>query len=374
MSRNRRSGRGEIDVFANNNIGSAPDQLDNDIFSANAKEPTPVVNLIELDRISPDPTQPRHVLPSSIAHFRQNNLSFSDWFGAWRTAASEESGRNFDIDAYLDAKEDIERNENPGPIELALLQVVELAASIKRDGLTNPITVVRYGRDFTIETGERRFYAFQILYSRRYEEKWKRIPAQVSDKLNVWRQASENTARQDLNAIGRARQFAILLMELLKGEVAFIPYEAMIGPGISDRHFYAQVADGERFRVPRGKGEVLLNAMGLKNPQQLRDYRALLRLSDQMWAYADDHNLTEYEIYQMGDTVSHDTVSANSHGTPIKFKGKSGLYEVLEQCEIRSLKKARQLKNDTDKKEALALIAAHRRFLDDLERIIRDGE
>jgi len=387
MTRNRR--RSDIDPFENHNTFASPKQVSDEIFRTESKDLTPVVTLIELDRIRPDITQPRHVLPSGIAHYLHSGLPFSDWFGAWRTAASEESGREFNVDAYIDAKEDINRSENPGPIETALLQVVELAASIQRDGLTNPITVVRYNRDFTIETGERRFYAYQILYARNYEDRWKRIPAQVSDKLNVWRQASENTARQDLNAIGRARQFAILLMELLKGEAAFLPYESIIGPGVSDRYYYAQVADGEQFRIPRGKGEILLNAMGLSHEKQLRQYRALLRLPNKVWHLADDLNwaegklrplvsLSEAEAIELAyqimsedtDTATIVPVSEGAASQPSQQRSSRGTPSIDEPKYYSDLRK-HLLKANSGDQDALARA---REIIEDLTRWLENME
>jgi hypothetical protein len=56
-----------------------------------------------------------------------------------------------------------------------------------------------------------------------------------------------------------------------------------------DRAFYAQVADGVSYPFT-GYGETLLNAMGLKQSSQLREYRDLLRLPDEVWRIADDLN------------------------------------------------------------------------------------
>ena len=78
--------------------------------------------------------------------------------------------------------------------------------------------------------------------------------------------------------------------------INFAPYAEMVQPGACDRAWYAQIADGERFRIPRGTSEVILSVMGLKNPVQLRQYRALLNLPDDIWQAGDDLSLTEGEI------------------------------------------------------------------------------
>ena len=60
-----------------------------------------------------------------------------------------------------------------------------------------------------------------------------------------------------------------------------------------------------------GQGERLLNAMGLSDAGQLRQYRALLRLPSDLWRRGDDENLTEGELRKMKaalDNVTRVTV------------------------------------------------------------------
>jgi hypothetical protein len=110
------------------------------------------------------------------------------------------------------------------------------------------------------------------------------------DVVDVWRQASENGVRANLNAIGRARQLALLLMEIHRPKgSAFHSYDEMVEPNGVDRSYYSQVADGNSYPFT-GHGEALLNAMGLKQSSQLREYRELLRLPDEVWRIADDLN------------------------------------------------------------------------------------
>jgi hypothetical protein len=177
-----------------------------------------------------------------------------------------------------------------GTLETAFMQVVELAASIMRHGLTNPISIARVGGDYEIETGERRWLAYHLLNWQYPEGGWDKIPSrQVDDGISIWRQANENNIRADLNAISMARQFALLLMDILRDEKQFQPFDAFD----HEQDFYAQVADGVNHRVPRNQGEKLLNAMNLENPVQLRQYRSLLRLPREIWEWADDLNWTE---------------------------------------------------------------------------------
>src|SRR5690606_4780692 len=131
-----------------------------------------------------------------------------------------------------------------GPIESALIRVIDLSASIRRDGLTNPITIADEDGQFIIETGERRWLAYHLLYWRLNtlnnddQHDWSRIPAHVVDELSIWRQASENNARADLNAIGKARQLALLLMDIFVQEG--VQFEHLDNYQ-NDQTFYAQV-------------------------------------------------------------------------------------------------------------------------------------
>src|SRR5690606_25072022 len=133
-----------------------------------------------------------------------------------------------------------------GPLEAALMKVIELAASIYQEGLLNPISLVRYGEDrFLLETGERRWLAYHLLHHYAPDDgkrdQWAKIPAQFVDGVDVWRQAAENSMRADLNAISKARQYAILLMALeqeINGS-RFESYQDLIAAGGTDRAYYA---------------------------------------------------------------------------------------------------------------------------------------
>jgi hypothetical protein len=250
---------------------------------------------VRINEITPDLSQPRRALPSEVrAQWSGKPDDLAGLFNTWLELIAHESGRAFDLDGLMQSQRQIPESEQAaGPIETAFTELVELAVSIRRDGLTNPITVARDGRFYRLETGERRWLAYHLLHAYFNGEngrpnersQWTHIPARIVEGVNVWRQATENTARQNLNAIGRARQFALLLMDLHGADQfrAFDQFE-------HERDFYAQVADGGEWRIPRGSGEMLLNAMGLKNESQLRYYRALLRLPLAVWIKADDFN------------------------------------------------------------------------------------
>jgi len=249
------------------------------------------VEPVDIFAIVPDRSQPRRVLPSVIrAQWNGNPETLSDIFDYWIQLIGGERGSNFDLGSFMNAGTDIRDDEYEcGPFETVLLGLIQLASSIHRQGLTNPITVVPDGELYQLETGERRWFAYHLLNFWYGGNDWLRIPAREVPQHDIWRQATENTARNDLNAIGKARQLAILIMELI-GRDNFKPYHEAVSADGSDREFYAQVSDGNKWRIPRGKGEDLLQATGLSSTQMIREYRALLRLPDEVWQIADDFN------------------------------------------------------------------------------------
>lgn len=292
----RRRGRGEsLDVF-DENPNSAPSlvEVDASIFGEIDKIDAgrQVAKPISIFDISPDLTQPRRAVPSVVReNWDGRPETVRELIGQWQELAFQERGQEFDVYAYLLPEEEVTRPEKVGPIESSFLDVIELAASIRKHGLTNPITIVRIGSNqYRLETGERRWLAYHALHIYENENRsWEKIPARiVDDGADVWRQASENGVRSNLNAIGKARQIALLVMDIhRKRGVTFRPYSEMVKPGGSDRAFYAQVADGNRYPVT-GHGEAIINALGFKQASQYREHRELLSLPDEVWRLADD--------------------------------------------------------------------------------------
>lgn len=344
--------------------------------------------------IYPDLAQPRRAVPSE---FR------GDWdgdpqtlaeqiFEPWLKWVEQERGRPFDLDEYLndDDNSHIAEGEGaslPGALEASLLAIVNLAGSIYRDGLMNAITVVHRGQQYQLETGERRWLAYHLLYAHTHDEQWSKIPARMVEQINVWRQASENNARADLNAIGKARQLALLLMDLLEREgqqfVAFDQFD-------DEREFYAQVADGHVYGIPKGKGQLLLSAMGLQNGVQLRQYRRLLRLPDRVWQLADDfgwpENLIHREILTPAASdedvielaeklaVQENSVSILTHPKPLsrKMVSEEGLGTRRYFVEFtRLLNKAERGKPEINR-EALRRVQEMKTWLDEQERRISE--
>lgn len=296
-ARRTKAQRDSLDVLddLNNGSGYSLEETDKAIYSLGLPDDSTkqIAKPISIFEIYPDPMQPRRAVPSVIRDkWDGTPENISDMLRFWtELIAQDRSDGVFDIDPYLLAQEEVQRPNIVKPLEVAFLELVEIAASIRQHGLTNPITVTRTPNGYRLETGERRWLAYHILHNYDIASKsWDRIPARLVNNIDVWRQASENGARSNLNAIGKARQLALLIMAIhqQKGAV-FQSFDQMVQSGQSDRAFYAQVADGLRYPVT-GYGETVLNALGFKQPSQYREHRDLLRLPDEVWQLADDLN------------------------------------------------------------------------------------
>lgn len=337
---------------------------------------------VDISNIWPDRAQPRRAVPLRARMYWDGDpRNAAQLFAGWQQELLHE-GNPLNLEALLNQAhlpEGIDGNEDEsgvdaawleqsGPLAASLLGLVNLAVSIRQTGLTNPISVARAERAFVLETGERRWLAFHLLQLHFPREDWSHIPAHLVEYVDVWRQAGENSARRDLNAIGRARQLAILLMDLLRERgYSFRDYDDVLAGGGSEREYYAQVADGHEFRVPRGEGERLLNAMGLKSPVQLRQYRALLRLDDAHWQEADERNLGEGEIRRLhtGDSAPgaperRETVS-NPFTERASRRRRNRVWEYAQRY---------PLLNGRERQTALELIELDMRWLEELRQAI----
>lgn len=262
------------------------------------------VHKLNIFHIIPDPTQPRRAVPSAVRkHWDGTPQGVAVMLQKWWEAIQEERGGVFHLGAYLEEDELVRESDSTvkaGTLEESLLTLIALAVSIRRDGLTNPITVAPMGGQYRLETGERRWLAYHLLYAwfdgtngkPDERDQWEKIPSREVETVNVWRQASENSARANLNTIARARQFALLLMDLYRGQRQFLPLSAFP----HERQFYAQVRE---LNTPAGKSEMLLNAMGVKNRSSLAKLRAMFDLPDEAWQRGDDENWSEEWLYEM---------------------------------------------------------------------------
>lgn len=264
------------------------------------------VQQIPLEQIRPDWKQPRRAIPVAVMHHDWKTVNVRRMLSSW----ADRVGLDLKSDTYWLSKNLPEwlRSEQPLPdllldkasgVVADFFELVTLAASIYAHGLTNPITVVQEGDHYVIETGERRFLAYSLLSARLLSDgKWDSIPALVVQQSDVWRQAAENGSRQPLNAIGMARQIALLVMDMYKGDegVGFQRFEDLVSPGECDQAYYAQVKKGTAYPIKKGELERVLAVTGLKSSDHVSLYRQLLDIDPELWVKADRENLTEGAI------------------------------------------------------------------------------
>ncbi|NWF71272.1 MAG: ParB N-terminal domain-containing protein [Chloroflexi bacterium] len=394
---------GESNVFSGEAADAAVDTsfeaADALLYGEIAKidEGRQIAKPINIFDIQPDFAQPRRAMPSAVREqWDGSPRSLSALLGVWLDMAQVEKGAPLDIGRWLEGggeededDENASGDETPGPLEASLMTIVELAASIKRDGLTNPITVVSEGPRFRLETGERRWLAYHLLYASARDTAWSKIPARVVEHFNVWRQATENTARADLNAIGKARQFAILMMDLWQREENGLVQFRPLSDFPSERAYYAQVID---LRPPYGKSGLLLGALGAKTRTAFARRRLLLGLPDEAWKLADDYSVSEDSLIECAklppdaavaalraliDNVPSRNIAKTAHE---KSAAAAETNELVSPHNRRVFGKVWKLANKVSAGQTrfsdkeLAAIAHLRAWLDEVENSIRERQ
>lgn len=259
------------------------------------------IERILLELVRPDPVQPRRVLPEAI-HFAFHNNRLTPTQALRELVqlvqiAARQKGRPFNsVLELLPHSDDDKEDENMivlSPEEQLLLDLVNLAVTIRDDGQVNPVTVVDVSqgvtRLFRIETGERRYWATWLL--RDFIPEYTgdgMIPCVVipEQRSSVFRQAKENTVRSGLTAVALARQAALLLLTVHGYE---IPAYAV------NNDFYRQALDLD-LRAKREFTDTILSAMGGIKRAQFSLIKGLLRLSDEALEMADRHAIEEKKL------------------------------------------------------------------------------
>jgi hypothetical protein len=339
---------------------------------------------LELAQVFPDVSQPRRAIPSVVrARWSGAFAEMEALFAVWLDAAVYEATGTHAGDAAMEMVADLlngdpqakwHRNETRGPLEASFLSLVDLAASIHRDGLTNPITVTRHGTQYLIETGERRWLAFHLLNLHFKEGDYGRIPAREVDERSVWRQALENSARDDLNAISRARQYAILMMDLNEWR-GIVPYDQCIQQyGESgDQVYYAQAL---KLDTPYGRAQELMAALRVNSYSAFNRYKDVLRVDNSIWVQADDENWSEREIFRAQKILEGQQVKVQreTYLTDAAFKRGKRLFSKERELEavqiVKEIAAIRDGAVDADagsKEQVRRLVQKVRRLLDEVE-------
>jgi hypothetical protein len=242
-----------------------------------------------ISELQPDPQQPRRVIPSVVRQMVDIH-DMRATMDRWYHTAERELERSIPLRDLVEGKVEDGQFDTEGitheryPVAASFLAVARLAGDILRDGLINPISIYRSGRTHMINKGERRWFAFHILYGL-YGSKYERISAR-EESPSIWAQASENMSREDLGGVALARQFALLLMSLYPDQPWGNVADFTTDEG-SDRLFYAQVGDGNEWRIPKNKGQKIADAMQA-SVNALRHYRQILGVPNVIWLEADD--------------------------------------------------------------------------------------
>src|SRR5260221_9506518 len=260
------------------------------------------IEYIPADLIRPDAIQPRRMLPEQIhLDFHSNRLTPTQALKELIQIAQvigRQNGRPFTsvLDLLPDERDTESEEMEPGrlsPEEQLVIDLVNLAMTIREDGQVNPLTVVDVTQGVTrlyrIETGERRYWASWIVrdFLTGYEGDGT-VPCIVipSGRTSAFRQAKENTARAGLCATAMARQAALLIL-------AVHGIERPDGPANND--FYRQALELD-LRTKREFTADILAAMGGISRAYFSRYKALLALSDEALELADRHTLDEAQL------------------------------------------------------------------------------
>lgn len=246
---------------------------------------------VNLDRIVPDPAQPRHVLPYDLRMaIQEKKLSPAD--AIRELVLRAEQG---DIMALL-----VLGGRQKGPVEEED-EVVEdtgllaLARSIREVGLRQPINVYRIDDPeqsdqtvYRLGEGERRFWAHHLLVQQGYEE-FRAVrcivePLPEDEDIVHQRQEAENAARVDLPALARARSIQRIKDRLNIEMGTRVPGENTIKLP-SQRTLQAEV--GQRVKSFTGR------AIG---DRMVRNYLSLLNLSQEIQDLAEAAQLTEKQL------------------------------------------------------------------------------
>jgi len=280
-ARNKRNNVDRLNAFDDK---TDLEQVADEIFGASAPPELNTGRIVArpcpIDEIWADVRQPRRAIPASIRLvWNGSPADVPDLLNTWAAVAANAAGRTIDVGAIILGEGDGLDTDGTPPVYESFISLLRLAGSILREGLINPITIIDQRDRHLIESGERRWLAYWLLrLHTQAGDEYARIPAAVASGADyVWRQAAENTARRSLNAVGMARQLALLIMAA-RGQDQYADYDQIVAPGGSDRRFYAQVADGNTHRIPKGAGERIEAAMGLAK-EQLSRYRDILHIT-----------------------------------------------------------------------------------------------
>ncbi len=246
---------------------------------------------INLERITPDPTQPRHLLPHDLrmAVFEK---TLSPVEAIRELVMRAERGDTVAL-LVLGGRQKGPAGEDDEVIEDTGL--LALAQSIREVGLRQPLNVYRIDDPnqpdqtaYRLGEGERRFWTHHLLVMQGYDEfnRAKCIVEALPDDEEIihQRQEAENAARVDLPTLARSRSMQRIKERLNLEMGTRVPGENTIRLP-SQREL--QVAIGQRVKSFTGR------AIG---DRMVRNYLTLLNLSPEVQDLAEAAQLSEKQL------------------------------------------------------------------------------
>jgi hypothetical protein len=245
---------------------------------------------IELDRIFPDPAQPRHLLPYDLREaIQEKSLSPAEAIEEMLLRA--EQG---DAVARLVLGGDPELADEADDV-IEDTGLLALARSIQEVGLRQPLNVYQVDDPrqpdrigYRLGEGERRFWAHHVLVHQGHET-FRQVRAIVEplpddDEVIHRRQEAENAARVDLPATARARSIQRIKDRLNIEMGTRVPGSKTI---ILPSQRELQTAIGQHVKNLTGRAI---------SDRMVRNYLALLRLSLEAQDLAEAGQLTEKQL------------------------------------------------------------------------------
>ncbi len=294
---------------------------------------------INLDRIDPDPTQPRRLLPHDLRSAVQDkSLSPAE---AMRELVLRAERNDTVALLILGGKEKGPAEEDDDIVEDTGL--LALAYSIQEIGLRHPLNVYRIDdpeqpdqTTYRLGEGERRFWAHHLLVQRGHEA-FKSVKCIVetlpeNEEIIHQRQEAENAARVDLPAIARARSMQRIKERLNVEMGTRVPGENTIKlPGQRE----LQIAVGQRVKTFTGR------AIG---DRMVRNYLTLLNLSLETQDLAEAAQLTEKQLRPvMRLKTDEEQLALVRRIVEEKWSGRQVLREVIPSPVKSSLREVSQI-------------------------------
>jgi hypothetical protein len=278
---------------------------------------------INLDRIFPDPTQPRHLLPHDL-RTDVNNKTISPAEAIRELVLRAENG---DTVALL-----ILGGRQKGPVE----EEDEIVEDTGLLGLRQPLNVYRLDDPeqtgqtvYRLGEGERRFWAHHLLAQQGYEEfaSVKCIIDTLPDDEEIihQRQEAENAARVDLPALARARSMQRIKDRLNIELGTRVPGENTIKLP-SQRQLQVEIGQYVKSFTGRAIGD-----------RMVRNYLALLNLPPKAQDLAEAAQLTEKQLRPIVHLPDDEQLKVIQRMIEDKWSSRKVLFEVTTSTAPKSV-------------------------------------